>query len=87
MNKTIVVRYRAGAYHARCEGKTASCTACAEMAAEAVLPKLVGRERALAAKLVWISGDSSDTRRSTWVATLPDDETVSPCLRVRKGAA
>lgn len=40
----ITVRYAAGAYIARCYGKTASRTSCAKDAAEAVAEKLFGNK-------------------------------------------
>lgn len=42
--KAITVRYAAGTYIARCYGKTASRTACAKDAAEAVAEKLFGNK-------------------------------------------
>lgn len=40
---SITVRYANGTYVARCQGKTASCTAGAKQAAEAVARKVMGR--------------------------------------------
>ena len=41
-NNEIRVRYGCGTYTARCQGKTASSTSCAKVAAERVAEKVMG---------------------------------------------
>lgn len=43
MSKEITVRWSHGTYMARCQGKTASCTAGAKQAAESVARKVMNR--------------------------------------------
>ena len=56
----IRVRYSSYAYVARCQGKTASCTAGAKQAAEAVAKKVWGHS----CKVVWVEG--TECGKSVW---------------------
>ena len=56
----IKVRYAGYTYVARCQGKTASCTAGDRQAAEAVAKKVWGHS----CKVVWVEG--TECGKSVW---------------------
>jgi hypothetical protein len=88
----IIVRYGGGTYTARCDGARASCTIGAREAAKRVLAKAVralpavcGEKAALQrlalAGLRRVGQELAGSRQSVWATLVPDDDTVSPCLR------